>query len=261
MAWATREKIVINPARKTSGPVHHRRAAHRKNTGGIYSWVLNPGRKPGGGKMAATKKKRKRSWSGHHKAATNPAKRRNYSAKTRSNRRRSRTNPRRHYGRRNPMGINIGDLVQAGLWGTVGAVGSKLLTQVVLGASNTGAMGYLGNVVAGVALGLVADKGLKSKQAAFAIYVGTAIQLVIRAINDFTPYGQYAALSGVGDYQISNFVTPQRYVDALHSAQIKVPNGWGGGAVIPVQSSGVPADHAIASGTSGWSQYEGGSIY
>lgn len=203
----------------------------------------------------ATKAKKKKSWSGHHhhKAAakSNPAKKR-YSPN------RKKPNPGRRYSR-NPMGINLSDLFQAGIWGTVGAVGSKLLTQIILGASNTGVMGYVGNVVAGVALGLVADKGLKSKQAAFSIYVGTAIQLVIRAINDFTPYGQYAALSGVGDYQISNFVTPQRYVDALHSAQVQIPQGWGPGAPVAIQSAGVPADHS-ASGMGG-SIYEGGSIY
>ena len=200
----------------------------------------------------ATKKKKK-SWSAshHHKAGTkgkrNPG--RKYSTKI--NRRRS---------HRNPMGFNLSDLVQSGIFGTVGAVGSKLLTQVVLGASNTGIMGYLGNAVAGVALGITADKVLKNPKAAFAIYVGTAIQLVLRAITDFTPYGQAVALTGVGDYQVSNFVTPQRYVDALHGAMIEIPAGFGPGAPMAIQSAGVPADHA--SGVSGMSIYgSGGSIY
>ena len=163
-------------------------------------------------------------------------------------------------GRRNPAGFSFGQLIETGIFATVGAVGSKLLTQVVLGSSNTGVMGYLGNVIAGTAIGLAADKLLKNKQAAFAVYVGTAIQIVLRAISDFTPYGSYASLSGVGDYQVSNFVTPQRYVDGLHSAQIQIPNGWGPSAPVAIASSAVPADHSA--GMSGTSIYgSGGSIY
>ena len=203
----------------------------------------------------AAKKKRKKSWSAsHHQkragAKTNPAKKR-YS-------RRAKTNPRRR-SHRNPAGFSVGQLVETGVFATVGAVGSKLLTQVVLGSSNTGVMGYLGNLVAGGLIGLAADKGLKNKQAAFAVYVGTAIQIVLRAITDFTPYGSVVALSGVGDYQAANFVAPQRYVDALHGAMVQIPPGWGG-APVAIQSSGVPSDHAA--GMSGTSIYGGGgSIY
>ena len=212
--------------------------------------------------MATKRKRRKKSWSASHhrrsaKSQGNPGRRRS----VRTNRRRSRGNPRRRsYGRRNPAGFSFSQLIETGIFATVGAVGSKLLTQVVLGSSNTGVMGYLGNVIAGTAIGLAADKLLKNKQAAFAVYVGTAIQIVLRAISDFTPYGSYASLSGVGDYQVSNFVTPQRYVDGLHSAQIQIPNGWGPSAPVAIASSAVPADHSA--GMSGTSIYgSGGSIY
>lgn len=200
--------------------------------------------------MAAHHKKKK-NWSSHHQKA---------GAKTKHNparRYRAKHNYRR---RRNPAGYSVGALIETGVFATVGAVGSKLLTQLVLGSSNTGVMGYLGNVIAGGLIGIAADMGLKNKQAAFAIYVGTAIQLVLRAITDFTPYGQAVALTGVGDYQVSNFVTPQRYVDALHGAMVQVPAGFGPGAAVAIQSSGVPADHST--GLSGMSIYGGGgSIY
>ena len=259
MAWATREKVVVNPAHRfgRSGRPKPRkqkaRHAARKNTGERFAYVLNPGRRSGGGKMASHKTKKK-SWSAshHHKtgARKNPAHKR-YSRPVHMNRR-------RHH--RNPAGFSVGALIETGVFATVGAVGSKLLTQLVLGASNTGVLGYIGNVVAGGLIGLAADKGLKNKQAAFAIYVGTAIQLVLRAITDFTPYGQAVALTGVGDYQVSNFVTPQRYVDALHGAMVQIPSGWGPGAPVAIQSSGVPSDHT--GGLSGMSIYGGGgSIY
>lgn len=201
----------------------------------------------------AAKKRGKKSWSASHhrkaKSKSNPGRR--YGKSRMNGRRRA---------RRNPAGFSVGQLIETGVFATVGAVGSKLLTQLVLGGSNTGIMGYIGNLIAGGVIGLAADKGLKNKQAAFAIYVGTAIQLVLRAISDFTPYGQAVALTGVGDYQVSNFVTPQRYVDALHGAMIQVPSGFGPGAAVPMQSAGVPADHAV--GMSGMSIYgSGGSIY
>ncbi len=196
--------------------------------------------------MAGHKKKR-RPASHHHRLAkgkSNPGRRRR--SPVRMNRR----------GKRNPAGASFGNILETGVWAAVGAVGSKLLTQLVLSGSNTGIMGYLGNLVAGGVLGFAADKALKNSRAAYAIYVGTAIQVLLRAISDYTPYGQAVALTGVGDYQVSNFVTPQRYVNALRSAQVEIPQGWGGAAAI--QSSGVPPSHAV--GMSG-SIYGGGSIY
>jgi len=268
MAWATREKVVVNPARRKSfgrsrpkARKPHRPAA-RRNTGEQYSWLLNPGPRSGGKGKMAKKTKHRRNWTRHHHTA---------GARTRGNdpgrrRRRARVNPvRRHYrpnrryARRNPAGFSFGQLFETGIFATVGAVGSKLLTQLVLGSSNTGILGYAGNVVAGALIGIAADKGLKNKTAAFAVYVGTAVQLVLRLITDFTPYGQAVALTGVGDYQVSNFLAPQRYVDALHGAMVQVPSGWGPGAPVAIQSAAVPADHAA--GMSGSIYGGGGSIY
>lgn len=247
MAFAVREKTIVNPAK------FGHKAKARRSPGKQISWVLNPGSRSGRKGKMAKKKTTKKPWSSHHKAAGakgNPAKK-YYGAKKNGG-----YCPKK----RNPAGFSFGQLIETGIFATVGAVGSKLLTQVVLGSSNTGIMGYLGNVVAGTAIGLAADKVLKNRQAAFAVYVGTAIQIVLRAISDFTPYGSYAALSGVGDYQVSNFVTPQRYVDALHGAMVQVPNGWGAPAPVAIASSGVPADHSA--GMSGTSIYgSGGSIY
>ena len=202
--------------------------------------------------MAAHKKRKRTSASHRHRVAakSNGKRRRRYGM--RSNPRR-----RRYAGRRNPMGGGIKDLFTSGLFVTVGAVGSKLLTQVILGSNNTGIYGYGGNAAAGLAIGLVADKVLHSKNAAYAVYVGTAVQIILRLISDYTPYGQALSLSGMGDYQVANFVTPQRYVDGLHSAQIQIPAGWGAPPVV-VSSSSVPAGHS-GGGLSG--AYSGGGAY
>ena len=132
------------------------------------------------------------------------------------------------------------------------AFGSKILTQVVLGASNTGIAGYFGNGVATAAMAMVA------KMFGYAKYVnsiiaGGAIQIAIRAASDFTPYGTVLAQTGLGDYQVSNWVTPQRYVDPLNSAMVEIPNGWGPGMV-----AAAPGSKALVkAGMAGTMDYDG----
>ena len=177
---------------------------------------------------------------------------------TRSNRRRHhRRNPgsvsrfnrrhrhRRNY-RRNPGGVGRAvDLGMTALFTIIGAVGSKLGTQMLLGSNNVGLMGYAGNAAVGGVLWFVAEKFVHNKAAANGMIAGTAVQIVIRLINDYTPFGQYVSNLGVGDYQAQAFVTPQVLVDPYNSAQIQIPAGWGTGAP------------AVAAGVSGL----GGSVY
>lgn len=255
MAFATREKVIVNPARrrKFGRKAKANRAAHRprsrRNAGEIVSYVLNPGSARRKAKMATPKKKRRRRYGSarHRTAQANPGRRRRV---------RMRGNPRRRYGRarRNPGGMSVSDLLMSGIFATAGAVGSKLLTQAVLGSNNTGVIGYAGNAAAGIALGLAAGMTAATRKHAAMVYVGTIVGLVIRVISDYTSYGSALALSGMGDYQVANFVTPQRYVDGLHTSEIQVPNGWGGGtAVIPISSAGVPASHAASAAAAGLS--------
>jgi hypothetical protein len=259
MAWATREKTVVNPARRKSfgrkakSNGANRRHRSRKNTGEIVSFVLNPGSARRKGKMAAHKTKRKHYGSAsHHKKAKgqrNPA---GYRMKGRRNYGRRR--------RRNPGGVGMTELLMEGVFATAGAVGSKLLTQAVLGASNTGVIGYLGNAASGLAIGLAAGMSNATRKYAKDVYVGTVVGIVIRVISDYTSYGSALALSGMGDYQVANFVTPQRYVDGLHSAQIQIPAGWGAPAPVVMASAAPPAGHAAsAAGVSGF--YDGSSMY
>jgi hypothetical protein len=129
-----------------------------------------------------------------------------------------------------------------------GAVGSKYVTQLVLGTKNTSWMGYLGNVVATVLLAYGANMAFKDKIIAQGVVGGGLAQVIVRVIGDQTPYGSYLQGAGVGDYQASAFLTPQRAVDARHSAAIEQP-GWSlaAPAVVAVTHS------ASAAGVGGWS--------
>jgi hypothetical protein len=47
-------------------------------------------------------------------------------------------------------------------------------------------------------------------------------------------------MSGVGDYMVSGFATPQRMVDGLHSAQVAAPGG--AQMVVSAESAGAAND-------------------
>lgn len=154
----------------------------------------------------------------------------------RKHHRRHRMNPaRRHHHvmhrrhRRNPGGAGMGrisDIAINAVFVIAGALGSKLLTQMVLGSNNTGLIGYAGNAVAGGLLWFLVEKVMKNKNAANGIIAGTAVQIILRLINDYTPFGQYVSNLGMGDYQAQAFVTPQVLVDPYTNAQIQIPPGW-----------------------------------
>lgn len=141
---------------------------------------------------------------------------------------------------RNPFGGGWGQDITNALFVVAGAVGAKLGAQMVLGSGNTGVMGYAGNLAVGGVLALGYKAVFKNARAAAAIFSGAVVEVVLRLISDYTPYGQFVSGLGMGDYFASNWVTPQRYVDALNSAQVQIPAGWAPQQVV-VQSAGVPA--------------------
>ena len=155
--------------------------------------------------MAATKRRKKRA-TGQRNAGT---------------RRRRSVSVVRHHRRRSNPGRTV-EYVKLGASVIGGAVGSKLLTQTVLGASNTSWMGYLGNVVATGLLGWGANAAFKDKIIAQGVVGGGLAQVIVRMIGDLTPYGSYLSGAGVGDYQASAFLTPQRMMpNAMQSAQLE----------------------------------------
>ena len=198
-----------NP-RKVRRAAPRRRPAQKRNLGEVVSILLpgmagNPARRKGHKTMAATKRRKRRA-TGQRNAGT----------------RRIRTmKVARRHGRRSNPG-QVMEYAKLGVAIVGGAVGSKMATQLVLSSSNTGWMGYLGNLVATLALGWGASKAFKDRMISQGVVGGGIAQLAVRIISDQTPYGSYLAGSGVGDYQASAFFTPQRMMpNAMNSAQLE----------------------------------------
>ena len=263
MATVIRERRLVNPARgpekkrKLSekqilffGSAQQRAALKRKkaakraaakavNPGRIMTLkVANPAKKKNKGvlTMATSKRPNKGAKSRAKAKKSNPSvivisPKMAHAARSTKKKR----NPARHSKKRNPArkGKRRNPAISANPIGAVGsvlisvggAVGTKLLTQLALGARNTGIVGYVGNGVVGVGLYLIATKLLKSKTAGQAIIAGTTLQMVLRGITDFTPFGSVVKNLGMGDYQASSFLTPQAYVDPRKSAEIALPAG------------------------------------
>lgn len=156
---------------------------------------------------------------------------------------------------RNPFGGSWGAEIMSALFVIGGAVASKLAAQMILGSSNTGPMGYAANLAVGGVGAWVIGGPLKNKKGAASFFAGSVVEVVLRLITDYTPFGQYVQGLGMGDYFASNWVQPQRYVDALHSAQVQIPAGWAPTTVI--QSNAAPPGSSGGGGMSGL--YDGGS--
>jgi len=153
----------------------------------------------------------------------------------------------------------VSDLVINGVFVIAGALGSKLIAQMVLGANNTGIMGYGVSLLAGTALWFATDKLLKNPAASAGVISGTIVQIIIRLLNDYTPFGTYVASLGMGDYQAQAFLTPQILVDPYKNSTIKFP-----AALMPPAPSAPPPSKTMPAsvGVSGFDPLYGGrSIY
>lgn len=276
-------RVVGNRGRAFGSPRRRKsskRAKHaaRRNTGEILAYTLasgNPGRKAKK-KMATRKRKLKfgsKAWRAKYAHKANTGRRR---TKARSNHRRRTTTrsvrrykrrrntgrmTRRNYGRRrNPGTGSIGEVITTSTFVLVGALGSKLGAQLVLGSNNTGVVGYAGNLAIGGVLWFLTDKVMKNKTAASGVIAGTVAQLILRLINDYTPFGSYVSQLGMGDYQMQSYVTPQILTDPTNNSNILIPNGWGAPAALPAPA----ASAAMAKkGTSGMgaSSYDDGGLF
>lgn len=180
--------------RKRKNGSAKKRVQKRKNTGALYALVNPAGRK---NKVARTKKRK------------SPRKRSAGSTKKRSNRGR-RVAHRRNAG---AMG-KPADWLALGSGAIVGGLGATSLPQMLLGASNTGPMGYLGMAAATAVLATAGHFLFKKNtMLTSGIVAGGAGAIIKRIIGDYTPYGQYlnqVGAAGMGDYLSGfNFSTPQ----------------------------------------------------
>jgi len=251
-------RVVGNPGRRSRPRARPSGKPRKRNPGQIVGWTLgNPGRKAN---MAKRNRKRNAGTRKHHKRTykRNPAgttHRTHHRVHHRRRRGATRMN-RRHY-RRNPgMGGGIGHLVTNAVFVIVGALGSKLGAQMVLGTNNTGVVGYAGNAAAGGVLWFLAEKVMKNRTAAEGIIAGTAVGIILRVLNDYTPFGSYISQLGMGDYQMQSFVTPQVLVDPMHNADIAIPSGWAPTIVAPPPAKTMTA--AVGTGGGGMSGMYGG---
>lgn len=219
---------------RRNSPKKHRprtrpRAKAKTNAGKIIGFTFGQKHNPAGKRSMASKKRKhhkKAGGYGHSKYRTNSPARRHH-----------------HYKSNSPMGGGGGvtQLVTNAVFVIVGALGSKLGAQAVLGSNNTGIIGYVGNAAIGAALWLLTEKVMKNRAAASGVIAGTVVQILLRAINDFTPFGSYVQQLGMGDYQVQSFVTPQVLVDPWNSAAIQIPNGWAPTMVAPPPAAAAAA--------------------
>ena len=114
---------------------------------------------------------------------------------------------------RNPGSIGKPmDWVKGGVGVIAGGVGTRVIPQF-LGTTNTGAMGYGLNAIAAIGLSFAAHMFTKDAVLTASVAAGGFAALILRVIGDNTPYGSALALSGFGDYMVSNWVTPQRIMN------------------------------------------------
>ena len=140
--------------------------------------------------------------------------------------------------------------IQGGAGVVAGVVGARAIPQMILGATNTGTMGYVANAVAAVGLGWLTHMVFPRNQTLVtAVIAGGFAGLISRIISDQTPYGAQLSLTGLGDYglglyQKSNYPYPPHLVNG------RGPNSsvftWGDGSQNFVGSTpatiGSPAD-------------------
>lgn len=226
-------RVVGNPGRRFSS---------KKNPGEIIGFTLaNTGKVQ---TMAKTKKAKSRAF------AKRSATRKGNTGKRKS------VMP---YRVRRKSNSGMSDNVNLALFTIAGAVGTKFGTQAILQSKNTGILGYIANAGVGFVLWLGAKKFLQSRTAAAGIAIGTLVQIILRVINDFTPFGSYVANLGMGDYMAQSFVTPQVLVDPLNSATLA--NGYTAPTPMPALVAASPANAAAAGGNGGGMAGLGGSIY
>jgi hypothetical protein len=268
-----RRKLNSSRARNTASrsrsylPRKHR--ARTKNPGEILSLVLNPGGRKKGKTMAEPRRRRRSRASGRRsnrrrRSVANPHRHHHRRNRMHLNpsRRHHRRHNRRHNRRPNPGANGEGSFKNAmgqGLSFMGGYFISKYATQLVMGSANTSVAGYLGNAVATAVLAITAHIFPPTRNFSMALVAGGATQILARILSDNTAFGQITSSLGVGDYQMQNFVTPQRLVAPLESAQIEIPTGWGAPAPVVVSTQSAPGSpaasvpsHAAPSGMSSY---------
>ena len=196
-----------NPSRKKTASATKRRhtakktkATRRRNPGEIL--VLTAGNPAKKGKAMAKKRHTSK-------------KRHSAGARHRSNAA-GRRHVKKHYSRRRRNPGQIGrpmDWIKGGIGVIGGGVGTRLIPQLVLPTQNTSYTGYALNAGAAILLAWGTHAFTKDKVLTAAVAAGGFAALILRIVNDQSSIGKYLALSGMGDYMMSNWTQPQRITD------------------------------------------------
>lgn len=101
------------------------------------------------------------------------------------------------------------ELVKQGLFAIGGAVGTRALTSVALGANNVGWIGIGANGAMAWLLGFIISKVVKGN-AGKAVVLGGVIGTLLRIVEENTPVGAYVKqqLAGMGVYGDATFYVP-----------------------------------------------------
>lgn len=210
--------------------------------------------------MAAThtKRRRRRANTARRHTTHHMHRRRNVSHRTRRN---PAVRHHRSHRRSNPGGVRWGDVFVLGAGGLVGGSLPSAATQLVLGSSNSGALGYGVNLVATLVFSWVGGMFTRNKAFPAGILAGGVGSLMRRIIADYSlvPGMNLGSSSGMGDYMISNWVNPPRLVSDFRSlTEANFGQGqWGyqGGAQPVVGST-----NGVDASSMGLAQGAGGSM-
>lgn len=205
-------------AKKAAGSKRRHGVRSRKNPAELLSLgFTNPTRSRS--HMAKAKRKRK-GRSGAARRHTN------------AHRRSRKSNPfgaRRHSRRRNPgMFSGAGSILKDGFYALLGLVAARQLPQLVLGARNTGWIGYAANLFTTLVAAMVGAKTLGA-EAGKMIGVGGGVYTVNRVVQDqMSPIGQVLSLAGLGDYTALGDIQPGYF-------PLPVPTDAAGRPIIPAE--------------------------
>lgn len=236
----------VKTKKRVSAPV--KRVKRRKNIPGaiITAGLANPAAKKERRTMSKSKTKKRRSTARPNQSHRSPR---------RAPRRKNGlipynfTGQRRHKKtkrRANPSLRSSGGLLKNGLFMLAGLVGSRLLPQAFLGSKNTGVMGYGSNLAIALGGGFAVKSVLRDSQAGNMFILGGIGGIILRAIQDFTPFGQAinSSLQGVGDvgiYGATTFFVPLAEAPGSDRGQMDLPSAVQRPAmsVSPAQPAGV----------------------
>jgi len=98
-------------------------------------------------------------------------------------------------------------------------------------------MGYLANAASTALLTAAAHFTSKNRVLTASVLAGCVASIIPRAIQDYSLLGTYSTQFGLGDYLMSDFLTPQRLTSGLQNAQLAKPS-WAQPAAVAVNVAG-----------------------